>query len=280
VITDFQDGTDQIGMDGFEFTDLTIEAGSVYSEQCAADTIVRRGVEFLFVVQQVQSSDLTDVDFTPYTSSVLQSSSESGDSASYTISDACSGAGGSVGGSSKPQIETIKASPELGIAGTRWVLNPIPGAITSGVSEFDSSRYRMTEKVLASQDCGFVEEFHFNTDGTFEIVRKAKVVAANMAGVSADCSGSVGQEVTLRGATYAYDEVNGTLAVNGRGAYVGYREVANGQMVRSPNEMPSQIIYNFYPALGGGLLLTIDSGFDGWWSFLLKRTDEATVLSN
>jgi Ca2+-binding RTX toxin-like protein len=181
VITDFQDGTDQIGMDGFEFTDLTIEAGSVYSEQCAADTIVRRGVEFLFVVQQVQSSDLTDVDFTPYTSSVLQSSSESGDSASYTISDACSGAGGSVGGSSKPQIETIKASPELGIAGTRWVLNPIPGAITSGVSEFDSSRYRMTEKVLASQDCGFVEEFHFNTDGTFEIVRKAKVVAADMA---------------------------------------------------------------------------------------------------
>ena len=98
--------------------------------------------------------------------------------------------------------------------------------------------------------------------------------------MSTDCVGSLGKDLDLSGATYAYDAVNGTLTVNGRGAYVAKREVVNGQLVRSPSEIPSQIIYNVYPALGGGLLLSIDAGFDGWWSFLLKRTDEATVSPN
>jgi hypothetical protein len=98
--------------------------------------------------------------------------------------------------------------------------------------------------------------------------------------MSTDCFGSLGKDLDLSGATYAYDAASGTLSVNGRGAYVAKREVVNGQIIRSPGEMPSQVIYNVYPALGGGLLLTIDAGFDGWWSFLLKRADEATFLPN
>ena len=53
VITDFQDGTDLIGLDGVAFNELTIEQGS---GACSADTIVKYGVEHLFVVQQMQSS--------------------------------------------------------------------------------------------------------------------------------------------------------------------------------------------------------------------------------
>jgi hypothetical protein len=173
-----------------------------------------------------------------------------------------------------------KLSNQSGLAGTSWVVNPINGAISSGVAEFDSSRYQMTQRAMAKQACGYIEEFHFNADGTFEIFRKPQASKANRIRMSTDCVGSLGKDLDLSGATYAYDAVNGTLTVNGRGAYVAKHEVVNGQIIRSPGEIPSQVIYNVYPALGGGLLLTIDAGFDGWWSFLLKRTDEATFLPN
>jgi hypothetical protein len=79
------------------------------------------------------------------------------------------------------------------------------------------------------------------------------------------------------GTTFAYDLSNGTLSLDGQGAYLGKPTVVNGRMVRSPRDVPSQVIYNAYPVINGELLVTIDAGFDGWWSFLLKRVDEATV---
>ena len=195
-----------------------------------------------------------------------------------SVSDVTVTVGDSTSG--KPANSVKESSLRSGLADTRWVVNPITGAISSGVAEFDSSRYRMTEKAMARQACGYVEEFQFNADGSFDIFRKAQASKTNRIRTNTDCFGSVDLDLNLSGATYAYDPVNGTLTVNGRGAYVAKRGVVNGQLVRSPSEIPSQIIYNVYPALGGGLLLTIDAGFDGWWSFLLKRTDEATVSPN
>ena len=62
VITDFEDGTDQIGLDGINFNDLTITQGT---GDYANDTIVSYGVEHLFIMQNTSVSNITDVDFTP-----------------------------------------------------------------------------------------------------------------------------------------------------------------------------------------------------------------------
>ena len=62
VITDFEDGTDQIGLDGLAFGDLTIIQGS---GDYANDTIVKYGAEFLFVIQNIAASNMTSPDFTP-----------------------------------------------------------------------------------------------------------------------------------------------------------------------------------------------------------------------
>ncbi|MDA9905543.1 hypothetical protein N9D75_01525 [Pseudomonadales bacterium] len=62
VITDFDDGSDLIGLDGLTFGDLTIVQGT---GDYANDTIVKYGTEFLFVIQNVNASAITDLDVTP-----------------------------------------------------------------------------------------------------------------------------------------------------------------------------------------------------------------------
>ena len=62
VITDFQNGTDLIGLDGIAFNDLTVEQGT---GEYANDTIVSYGVEYLLIVRNTPVSNVTDVDFTP-----------------------------------------------------------------------------------------------------------------------------------------------------------------------------------------------------------------------
>ena len=61
VITDFQDGTDTIGLaDGLSFGALTVVQGE---GDYINDVIVKRGAEFLLVIQNQQLADITDLDF-------------------------------------------------------------------------------------------------------------------------------------------------------------------------------------------------------------------------
>ena len=61
VITDFQNGTDKLGLaDGLSFGALTVAQGE---GDYANDVIVKRGVEVLLVIQNQQLADITDLDF-------------------------------------------------------------------------------------------------------------------------------------------------------------------------------------------------------------------------
>ena len=60
---DFEDGTDQIGLDGISFNDLTIAQGT---GEYANDTIVSYSAEYLFIIKNVSVANITDLDFTPF----------------------------------------------------------------------------------------------------------------------------------------------------------------------------------------------------------------------
>ena len=61
MITDFQDGTDTIGLaGGLSFGALTVVQGE---GDYINDVIVKRGAEFLLVIQNQQLADITDLDF-------------------------------------------------------------------------------------------------------------------------------------------------------------------------------------------------------------------------
>ena len=54
VLLDFQDGSDVFGMDGINFSSLTIEQGT---GDYADSVIVRNGTEFLLVIQNVSDNN-------------------------------------------------------------------------------------------------------------------------------------------------------------------------------------------------------------------------------
>jgi len=180
-------------------------------------------------------------------------------------------------GSGKPMSDSEKSTPRFALADTRWVMSDRVGAIASGVSEFDTSRYRMSDRARTGESCALSREFRFNGDGTFEVRSRAPANGDSQRMGNPWCALGTDNAIDASGATFAYDASNGTLSLDGQGAYLGKPTVVNGGMVRSPRDIPSQVIYNAYPVINGELLVTIDAGFDGWWSFLLKRVDEATV---
>jgi hypothetical protein len=65
VITDFEDGTDVIGMDdGLGFNDLTIAQGTGDYSNDTLVSITSTG-EYLAIVEGMSATALTEVDFTP-----------------------------------------------------------------------------------------------------------------------------------------------------------------------------------------------------------------------
>ncbi|MBM30289.1 MAG: hypothetical protein CMD77_05185 [Gammaproteobacteria bacterium] len=65
VVTDFQDGTDVIGLDnGLTFAELTISQGT---GDYANHTLVRFGAEYLLILQNISITSIASPDFTPVT---------------------------------------------------------------------------------------------------------------------------------------------------------------------------------------------------------------------
>jgi Ca2+-binding RTX toxin-like protein len=65
IITDFEDGTDVIGMDdGLQFSDLTIIQGSGSNSNDTLVSITSTG-EYLAIVEGISTTALTELDFTP-----------------------------------------------------------------------------------------------------------------------------------------------------------------------------------------------------------------------
>ncbi|MDC0213341.1 hypothetical protein OAL14_00875 [Gammaproteobacteria bacterium] len=62
VLTDFADGTDLIGLNGLNYSDLTISQGT---GDYLNHVVVKYGTEFLIVIQNTNVSNITDLDFTP-----------------------------------------------------------------------------------------------------------------------------------------------------------------------------------------------------------------------
>jgi Ca2+-binding RTX toxin-like protein len=78
VITDFEDGTDQIGLDGINFNDLTIAQGT---DDYVNDTVVSitTGGEYLFVIQNTTASNITYLDMVSTSTDPLSLSGTSND---------------------------------------------------------------------------------------------------------------------------------------------------------------------------------------------------------
>ena len=72
-------------------------------------------------------------------------------------------------------------------------------------------------------------------------------------------------------ATYTYDEVAGTVTIDGTGAYLGLAKAYNGGELTSPSEAVSSITYNITLSDDNAAMTLVINAGGGWWRFKLVK---------
>jgi len=165
------------------------------------------------------------------------------------------------------------------IEGT-WKLSPQPGAFAVGPAQGDYSWYVSDAGDVTTRACLFDDEYIFNSNGSFQNVFGSQTWLEAWQGVTPDACGTpVAPHNGSNSATYTYDNVAGTLTLNGTGAFMGLAKAINGSELTSPNNAPSSITYIVSSLSSTQLELVIHSGSGAntpWWRFTFVKDGAPT----
>ena len=174
---------------------------------------------------------------------------------------------------SEIQLLKWKTSPLIG----SWKLAPEAYALTLGPTLNDFSWYWNTlESVTENRACQFDDEYVFGVDGSFQNVLGTQTYLEEWQGTVNECGTPVAPHDGTATATYIYNEADGTITINGVGAYLGLSKVVNGSELLSPADAANSITYMATLSEDGNTLdLDIESttadGSQAFWSFKLVR---------
>jgi hypothetical protein len=174
---------------------------------------------------------------------------------------------------SEIQLLKWKTSPLIG----SWKLAPEAYALTLGPTLNDFSWYWNTlESVTENRACQFDDEYVFGADGSFQNVLGTQTYLEEWQGTVNECGTPVAPHDGTATATYIYNEADGTITINGVGAYLGLSKVVNGSELLSPADAANSITYMATLSEDGNTLdLDIESttadGSQAFWSFKLVR---------
>ncbi len=167
---------------------------------------------------------------------------------------------------------SFKLVRDLGIQGT-WKLVPEAGSLGIGPELDNVSWWSNTTDDVTTRACLFDDEYVFNADGSFQNVLGTDTwLEAWQGAVGEECGAPVAPHDGTGTATYVYDEVAGTITLNGAGAFLGLAKVVNGIEIGSPADAADSITY--IAALSDDnntLELDIEVAGGGHWSFKLAR---------
>ena len=126
---------------------------------------------------------------------------------------------------SEIQLLKWKTSPLIG----SWKLAPEAYALTAGPTLNDFSWYSNTlESVNGIRACQFDDEYVFGADGSFQNVLGTQTYLEEWQGTINECGTPVAPHDGTATATYTYNDADGTITINGVGAYLGLSKVVNG----------------------------------------------------
>jgi len=152
-------------------------------------------------------------------------------------------------------IKLTSAAPSTGIAGT-WKIAPEAGSIGVGPNQGDVSWWAIDGQGVTDRACFYDDTYVFGTDGSA-------------------CGTPVAPHDGSAVATYMYDQLAGTVTLNGTGAYLGIPKAYNGGELTSPAEAPASITY-IVELLEDNTVMIVDihvaaEGADGWWRFKMVK---------
>lgn len=181
---------------------------------------------------------------------------------------------GNAGDNTDYYFDDIKLSvpaPTEGITGT-WKIAQEAGSIGVGPNQGDISWWSLDDQGLVDRSCYIDDEYIFRADGTFTNVLQGETWIETWQGVEEDgCGTPVAPHDGSNAATYNYNEVSGTITLNGRGAYLGIPKAYNGGELTDPNDAPETVTY-LVELQDDGNTMIIDIDVSGaWWRYKLVK---------
>jgi len=175
-------------------------------------------------------------------------------------------------------IQLTGSSPGAGVEGT-WKMASEAGSLGVGPSQGDMSWWAIDDAGVLDRGCFFDDTYVFNSDGSFNNVLGDETwVEEWQSGFPDACGTPVAPHNGTVAATYTYDEVAGTVMVNGTGAYLGIPKAYNGGELTTPDNAPESITYIIaFSEDNTVMTLDIDAG-GAWWRFKLIK-DGGSVVS-
>lgn len=157
------------------------------------------------------------------------------------------------------------------VAGT-WKMSPQAAALGVGPELGDISWWSNSAADITLRACYFDDEYVFSEDGTFQNVLQDETWIEPWQGMDPEaCGAPVAPHDGSNAATWEYDATEGTITLNGEGAYLGLSKVVNdGELSTDPPApLPSSIVYPVeFNATGDTMTINIFIG-NGYWRFIL-----------
>lgn len=162
---------------------------------------------------------------------------------------------------------TVVTSP---LDGT-WKMAPEAGSLGVGPEYGDISWWAIDDAGVEARACFYDDEYVFGSDGSFSNVLGTETWVEGWQGGGDACGVPVAPHDGSNAATYVYNDADGTVTINGLGAYLGIPKAYNGGELTTPTEAPESITYDISLSDDNNrMTLDINIG-GGWWRFILVK---------
>ncbi|MBW6492190.1 MAG: carboxypeptidase regulatory-like domain-containing protein, partial [Lentimicrobium sp.] len=171
---------------------------------------------------------------------------------------------GGVGGPASPLQGTWQVAAELGSMGV-------------GPAQGDMSWWSVGGIDLEVRSCFWDDRYIFRADGSFDNELDDLTFLEPWQGVNYECGIPVAPHDGSANATFDFDEVAGTITLNGVGAFLGLPKVYNGGELINPNDAPASITYLFELTDDGNTMIVDINANGAWWRFKMVKADNAAT---
>jgi beta-glucanase (GH16 family) len=152
-----------------------------------------------------------------------------------------------------------------------WSLAPEAAALAVGPSAGSSEWWSNSDADVITRDCLFDDDYVFNADGSFQNVMDDETWLEPWQSGTEECGAPVAPHDGSSDASWSYNEVAGTVTINGYGAYIGLAKANNDGELSSPDDAVSTIVYDITFDSATEATVLIEAGSGVFWTFRLVK---------
>ncbi|MBE0662881.1 MAG: hypothetical protein IH597_10480 [Bacteroidales bacterium] len=153
-----------------------------------------------------------------------------------------------------------------------WQMAAEAGSLGVGPNQGDISWWSISTAGVTERACYFDDLYVFGANGSFSNILGDQTWIEPWQGASPEgCNTPVAPHDGSTSATYVYDEAEGTVTLNGVGAYLGLPKVFNGGELTIPGDAPETITYIIELSEDNTVMIVDISIGGGWWRYKLVK---------